>query len=170
MLRHFVDDADEDGEAGESLVKVIPNDWPYGIPAGSSHWVVWSKLPILHESLFSTSDTPFDEDLREQLYHCVTGDGIRGFTGFTPEHQPTHPSWKTGDQVVEILGSYSQSKLQEQHGGAKLTNQNISQAHAWASRYVNKYIEKVWPTDRFVTAWFCNPPSLRTVPGLSHFQ
>lgn len=174
VLRHFVHDAGRDGDGGESLVKTIPNDWPYGIPAGSTHWVVWSKLPILHPSLFSTPDTPFDEPLREELYNCVTGDGIRGFTGFIPRDHPTHPSWLLGARVVETLGSYSQSKLaqQEQHGAGKamLSNQLISQAHAWASRHVTRYIEAQWPTDRLVTAWFCNPPNLRTVPGLSHFH
>lgn len=175
VLRHFVDDADQDGEAGESLVKTIPNDWPYGIPAGSTHWVVWSKLPVLHPSLFSTPDTPFDESVREELVNCVTGDGIRGFTGFTPEG-PTYPSAAAASdtRIPEILGSYSQSKLseQEERGDSKagLSKQLISQAHAWASRYVTRYIEDKWPTDKFVTAWFCNPPALRTVPGLSHFH
>lgn len=176
VLRHFVDDADTDGEAGESLVKTIPNDWPYGIPAGSSHWVVWSKLPILHPSLFSTADTPFGESLREDLYNCVTGDGIRGFTGFVPEG-PTYPSASSDVQIPEILGRYSQSKLDEQEdqvqpsaGKKGLSKQLISQAHAWASRHVTRYIEKQWPTEKFVTAWFCNPPALRTVPGLSHFH
>lgn len=175
VLRHFVDDADQDGQAGESLVKVIPNDWPYGIPAGSTHWVVWSKLPILHPSLFSTADTPFDESIREELYNCVTGDGIRGFTGFIPEG-PTYPSAKCQTQIPEILGSYSQSKLNEQQRQPDadvklgLSKQLISQAHAWASRYVNHYIQHTWPTETFVTAWFCNPPALRTVPGLSHFH
>ncbi|SJX64302.1 uncharacterized protein SRS1_14950 [Sporisorium reilianum f. sp. reilianum] len=169
VLRHFVEDADVDGEGGESLVKTIPNDWPYGIPAGSTHWVVWSKLPILHPSLFATPDTPFDASLRDELYNCVTGDGIRGFTGFTPPDQPTHASWLPGAQVVEILGSYSQSKLAQEEE-AKLSKQLISQAHAWASRHVTRYIEAQWPTNSFVTAWFCNPPNLRTVPGLSHFH
>ncbi|TKY89693.1 hypothetical protein EX895_001478 [Sporisorium graminicola] len=177
VLRHFVEDADRAGEAGESLVKTIPNDWPYGIPAGSTHWVVWSKLPILHPSLFSTPDTPFDESMREELYSCVTGDGIRGFTGFVPADHPTYVSWSGADKprVVEILGSYSQAKLAAQDADAQapkhvLTKERISQAHAWASRHVTRYIEAQWPSDRFVTAWFCNPPALRTVPGLSHFH
>ena len=175
VLRHFVADADRDGEGGESLVKTIPNDWPYGIPAGCSHWVVWSKLPILHPSLFSTADTPFDTGVREELYNCVTGDGIRGFTGFTPtsDSSPTY-KWQ-GKTIPEVLGSYSQSKLAElaetQRGDETgLTKEKIAQAHAWASRHVIQYIEKTWPTDKFQTAWFCNPPNLRTVPGLSHFQ
>ncbi|SPO29391.1 uncharacterized protein UTRI_04880_B [Ustilago trichophora] len=172
VLRHFVADAQEPGEYGDGLVKTIPNDWPYGVPAGSSHWVVWSKLPILHPSLFETSDTPFDEEVRGELYNCVTGDGIRGFTGFTP-HSPTNPTyqWQNGE-IAEILGSYSQSKLAEEPKGRNktLTRELIAKAHSWAARHVTEYIEKTWSTEKFQTAWFCNPPNLRTVPGLSHFQ
>lgn len=164
VLRHFVADAEKDGEGGESLIKVIPNDWPYGIPPGSTHWVAWSKLSILHPSLFSTPDTPFDSSMTEELYNCVTSDGIRGFTGFSPE--PTY-EWQ-GRTIPEILGAYSQAKLDE--GTAGLSKELISQAHAWASRHVTEYIEAKWPKDKYQTAWFCNPPLLRTVPGLSHFQ
>lgn len=163
VLRHFVEDTEADGEIGEGLVKVIPNDWPYGVPAGSTHWVVWSKLPILHPSLFATPDTPFPPETTEELYNCVTGDGIRGFTGFLPEENATY-EWQ-GKRIAEVVGTYSQSKLDD-----KVTKEQVSKAHAWAARYVTKFVEAKWPTERFETAWFCNPPNLRTVPGLSHFQ
>lgn len=176
VLRHFVADADADAEGGQSLVKTIPNDWPYGIPAGCTHWCVWSKLPILHPSLFSTPDTPFPESLREELYNCVTGDGIRGFAGFTPS-SPTNPIYQWNAATIpEILGSYSQAKLAQLNQTGKepeevqLTKELVSQAHSWASRHVTRYIIKTWPEEKFETAWFCNPPELRTVPGLSHFQ
>ena len=32
---HFRDTADED------RVKRLPNDWPYAVPEGCEHWVVW---------------------------------------------------------------------------------------------------------------------------------
>ncbi|SPO28483.1 uncharacterized protein UTRI_04880 [Ustilago trichophora] len=177
VLRHFVADAEMPGEYGDGLLKTIPNDWPYGVPAGSTHWVVWSKLPILHPSLFSTPDTPFQEEIRQELYNCVTGDGIRGFTGFTP-CSPSNPTYEwQGRKIAEILGSYSQSKLAQVEEskdtgkiGKLLTKELIAKAHAWAARHVTEYIEKTWSKERFETAWFCNPPNLRTVPGLSHFQ
>lgn len=44
-------------------------------------------------------------------------------------------------------------------------------AHAWAGRYVEEYVRSKWPPEEgWECAWFCNPPHLRTVPGLSHFQ
>ena len=43
-------------------------------------------------------------------------------------------------------------------------------AHAWAGRFVQAYVRRVWDEAQWETAWFCNPPHLRTVPGLSHFQ
>ena len=46
-----------------------------------------------------------------------------------------------------------------------------SRAQAWAGRYVSAYVEQRWPPkDGWECAWFCNPPHLRTVPSLSHFQ
>uniref|UniRef100_V5ERY9 Uncharacterized protein n=1 Tax=Kalmanozyma brasiliensis (strain GHG001) TaxID=1365824 RepID=V5ERY9_KALBG len=157
-LRHFVEDTEEGG-----LVKVIPNDWPYGVPAGATHWCVWSKLPILHPSLFETPDTPFDEGMREELYACITGDGIRGFTGFTLE-----PKYRfQGREVPEVVGTYSQARLEN---GAQVSREEVSKAHAWASRHVTRFVEAKWPEGEYETAWFCNPPNLRTVPGLSHFQ
>lgn len=32
---HFCDTPDE------ARVKRLPNDWPYAVPAGCEHWVVW---------------------------------------------------------------------------------------------------------------------------------
>ncbi len=138
VLRHFVSDAEVtpqqeawgDGKVEDSLVKVIPNDWPYGIPAGSTHWVVWSKLPILHPSLFLPT-SPFPPELSDVLYECVTGDGIRGFTGFTPSSDayPTY-EWQ-GRKIPEVLGSYSQAKLAEDGKVEGLTKEVLSQAHAW---------------------------------------
>lgn len=167
-LRHFVADAEVEDNPSESLVRVIPNDWPYGVPRGCTHWVVWSKLPVLHPSLFDAS--PFPHNLVETLYECVTGDGIRGFTGFTPSSDSNPVYSFQGKPIPQIVGSYSQSKLE--HGGVEgLNREIISQAHAWASRQVVTYITAKWkPQDGFQTGWFCNPPNLRTVPGLSHFH
>jgi len=30
--------------------RVIPNDWPYSVPHDVEHWVVWSRVPIVHPS------------------------------------------------------------------------------------------------------------------------
>lgn len=43
-------------------------------------------------------------------------------------------------------------------------------AHKHAGRFINDYVVKNWNEEDWQTAWFCNPPHLRTVPGLSHFH
>ncbi|PWZ01893.1 hypothetical protein BCV70DRAFT_198174 [Testicularia cyperi] len=195
VLRCFTGDLqDEDG-----LTKTILNDWPYGIPADARHWVVWSKLPIIHPVLFQDPDTPFSQDLREELYDCVTGDGVRGFTGFAspPTAQNyTFPrlSSRNGDddgeeqRIASIAGNVTRARLAAQnsaaeashangasphqpHAAVEITEELASQAHYWAGRHIRQYVERRWPPHLgFQTAWFCNPPGLRTVPGLSHFH
>ncbi|PWN51473.1 hypothetical protein IE53DRAFT_313880 [Violaceomyces palustris] len=181
LLTHFVGDVDlassSSSSSSSSLVKVIENDWPYGIPQDCKHWVVWSKLAILHPNLFKTNDTPFQGDLlRQVLFEMVAREGARGLTGFEDDEATriygTRPEW---------IPERWRSILEQKHGGKEgehddeirtlfqLKDQEVLrltlQAHIWASRYMRSYVESIWSSDRFQTAWFCNPPHLRTVPG-----
>lgn len=176
QLKHFVADVEIPEDPSGSLVKTIYNDWPYGVPADARHWVVWCKLPIIHRSLFD--DTSFLDhvrqrgdpvaggDLVEQLYDCVTGDGGRGFTGFVPSG-PTYTA-VDGSSIPEVNGNVTRSILTDPASG--VTPETASLAHHHAGRHIRQYITAKWPPQEYLTAWFCNPPGLRTVPGLSHFQ
>ncbi|CAO1627236.1 unnamed protein product [Parajaminaea phylloscopi] len=145
-------------EWGPDRVKCIPNDWPYGIPVECGHFVVWSKSPMLHPLLFQTPDTPFEPDQRTAIYQAVVQDGVRGLTG---GHAHTPPV--VGLKTIELLRE--ETGVSDDDIGVA-----AARAHAWAGRYVNAYVEARWPPEEWETAWFCNPPHLRTVPDLDHFH
>ncbi|KDN39466.1 hypothetical protein K437DRAFT_11422 [Tilletiaria anomala UBC 951] len=230
-----------------TMAKVIPNDWPYGVPADCGHYVVWCRLPILHPSLFSTPDTPFPKGTsRDALYEAVVSDGIRGLTGhmatdrekgdgdfrvigehtvallrkskeidtFTPTPSATaspmlgprmiaiqaasHLNARTGTgpssgsrtsavdppilppsalSVPVVPGSSANALSGTGIGTANALHMRThaadlaERAQAWAGRHVDSFVRRTWPPDQgWQTAWFCNPPHLRTVPGLSHFH
>lgn len=115
------------------------------------------KRPIIHPGLFETADTPFPPGPeREALYAAILFDGIRGLTG-APDPPPKVQGFKT----KEVL----QRTMSDDDAEAMATS-----AHAWAGRFLQRYVEQRWSQEQWETAWFCNPPHLRTVPGLSHFQ
>ncbi len=162
VLRHFVEDTEADGEVGEGLVKVIPNDWPYGVPAGSTHWGMVQTTHPPPVSLHNPRHTFRQEPQRS----CTTASQVTA-SGVSPVSCQKTTRRTSGEVrgIAEVVGTYSQSRLDD-----TVTRETVSKAHAWAARYVTKFVEAKWPTERFETAWFCNPPNLRTVPGLSHFQ
>ncbi|KAF8582857.1 hypothetical protein K439DRAFT_1350268 [Ramaria rubella] len=51
-------------------VKIIFNDWPYSIPPDISHYVIWSRLPIIHPAVVHPS-----------VANQINQDGLWGFTG-----------------------------------------------------------------------------------------
>ncbi|CAO1638157.1 unnamed protein product [Sympodiomycopsis kandeliae] len=91
-----------------------------------------------------------------KIYDAVVQDGVRGFTG-------THRS-VVGLDTVALL------KEKETTTGGINAVQLAQSAHTWAGREITKYVQEKWPIDQWETAWFANPPHLRTVPGLSHLH
>ncbi|KAF8523136.1 hypothetical protein BU17DRAFT_64031 [Hysterangium stoloniferum] len=55
-------------------VKIIFNDWPYSIPPYISHYLIWSRLPVVHHDLVHPS-----------VMHQVERDGLWGFSGMPEE-------------------------------------------------------------------------------------
>ncbi|KIJ45115.1 hypothetical protein M422DRAFT_29969 [Sphaerobolus stellatus SS14] len=55
-------------------VKIIFNDWPYSIPPEISHYLIWSRLPIVHPDLVHPS-------VKAQIER----DGLWGFSGGTED-------------------------------------------------------------------------------------
>ncbi|KAF8526134.1 hypothetical protein JB92DRAFT_2700775 [Gautieria morchelliformis] len=51
-------------------VKIIFNDWPYSVPPEISHYLIWSRLPVVHPALVHPSVTS-----------QIDRDGLWGFLG-----------------------------------------------------------------------------------------
>jgi len=64
VLPYFRNDIPED------LVRVIFNDWPYSVPHGVTHYVIWSRLPLVHPDL-----------VPQGVLHRVESDGLWDFVG-----------------------------------------------------------------------------------------
>lgn len=157
-----------------SNVKVVFNDWPYGIPLDCKHYVVWCKFPIISPALFTTPDTPFVAGaVRDVLFKGIMADGIRGLTGNTKRYPVI--GYKAPQVMREALERHldaSKAPITSPLGSTGLGPEAdlAEAAHLWAGRFVDKFICRYWDPTVFETAYFCNPPHLRTVPGLSHFH
>lgn len=139
-MQHFMADWESRGHA-----KCIPNDWPYGIPGGCGHYVVWSKQPMLHSVLFESDDTPFDPAEREAVYDAVVRDGVRGLTGVDAKDRKEYPV--VGLNTVELL----QQKDDVRTASALEGSQKAQLAHEWAGRHVREYVVGKWPEDEWET-------------------
>jgi hypothetical protein len=152
-----------------NLVKTIPNDWPYAMPAECGHSVVWCKRPILDKVLFADKNTPFPKGpIREAAFAAINHDGIRGTSG--SDKRIPGIGFKTIDylkgcpEVMEWIRE--QSRLDKSAGTEDEEVAKMAEkAHAWAGRFIDKFVKKNWPEKNWETAYFCNPPHLRTVPG-----
>lgn len=139
-MEHFQSSWEEDGHA-----KCIPNDWPYGVPAGCGHYVVWSKAPMLHEALFQSDDTPFALDEREAIYDAVVRDGVRGLTGVSQEDKQRDPV--VGLNTVQLLKAKGEVHAVKQEEVLR----TAQMAHDWAGRHVNEYVVRKWPESQWET-------------------
>lgn len=128
------------------------------------------KNQIIDPGLFETDDTPFPKGpVRDAVYRGIITDGTRGVTG-TTTHVP-----KIGFRTTEILREVAASSdgrhflsnvLGTDGSGSSAELEAFAEAgHTWAGRFVDRFIRRHWSEDLYETAWFCNPPHLRTVPG-----
>jgi len=50
--------------------KIFLNDWPYSVPVEIEHYLIWSKLPVIHRDIVDVS-----------IWKRIEHDGLWGFTG-----------------------------------------------------------------------------------------
>lgn len=164
---YFSDTVAED----PNLVKTIPNDWPYAMPAECGHSVVWCKRPILDKVLFAGKETPFPRGpIREAIFAAINHDGIRGLTG--TERRIQSLGFRTREflkESPEAMAWMKETAINNQSEEQQI-NDLAEKAQIWAGRFIDTFVKKHWPEKDWETAYFCNPPHLRTVPGLSHFH
>ncbi|GJJ08768.1 hypothetical protein Clacol_002987 [Clathrus columnatus] len=109
-------------------VRIIYNDWPYSIPLDISHYVIWSRLPIVHPDIVHSS-------IRDQVHH----DGLWGFSGGPPEDLISSPD---GQLAIATPGTSAEAR---QH----IIN---------AGRHTHNFVVDHWPPELWEVAWFVNPP------------
>lgn len=80
-------------EFDEENYAVLPNDWPYNVPKGVEHCIVWSKFPIFHPSLIDSSPTKWSK---------ISQEGFAGWTG-TPNHGGTDWFTEGGGNVDRMV-------------------------------------------------------------------
>ncbi|KAG8681828.1 hypothetical protein FRC08_015371 [Ceratobasidium sp. 394] len=76
----------------DSLVKILPNDWPYSVPPEIRHYVVWSRLPITHPGIVPA-----------QIWDQIVQDGLWGFSGSS--YKPKGSGVASIDELVRQAGS-----------------------------------------------------------------
>ncbi|QRV81890.1 Flavoprotein [Ceratobasidium sp. AG-Ba] len=76
----------------DSLVKILPNDWPYSVPPEIRHYVVWSRLPITHPGIVPA-----------QIWDQIVQDGLWGFSGSA--YKPKGSGVESIDELVRQAGS-----------------------------------------------------------------
>lgn len=173
--------------------KIIPNDWPYSVPEGGSHWVAWADVPIVHPALFAEYPPDPEREVsyspppavtavlsrdRKNAYAAVSHDGVRGLTGWEmadpelgmPEGKRHIVGMSTLDYTQKVVAASPEHQNSSQSESDQAARELAGQLQAWAARHVEAMVRDNFPPDKYQSAWFCNPPHLRTVPGLSHFQ
>ncbi|KAG8904455.1 hypothetical protein FRB99_001715 [Tulasnella sp. 403] len=77
----------------EKYVKILKNDWPYSIPVNVKHFVVWTRVPIIHPAIVPT-----------KIWARIERDGLWGFTGSDRVAEPkVIPGEESGDDVLELV-------------------------------------------------------------------
>ncbi|KAG6903159.1 hypothetical protein C0995_004706 [Termitomyces sp. Mi166 len=142
--------------APSEYLSIIQNDWPYSgnpVPPEIEHTLIWTRLPIYHESLVAKS-----------ISARVEQDGLWGFTGSTspppspsilPSCLPALSDWGiTMDKLIRSTPPTAEE--------AELLRR--------AGEEIQEFIRNRWDESRWETAWFVNPPRLQSVPDLAHIH
>jgi len=79
----------------EGLVRVVFNDWPYSVPSGVSHYVVWTRLSLVHPDLVPS-----------EVWDRVNNNGLWDFVGseMTPKYNgPDAPLLKVAGWEMDTF-------------------------------------------------------------------
>ncbi|GAA6034772.1 hypothetical protein JCM8097_001162 [Rhodosporidiobolus ruineniae] len=168
------------------------NDWPYGVPRDVSHWVVWVPLPLFHPALCtplpSRSSTPLPPSLARSLSASSAQPSPSGTStpsGITPHNPLAHDSvaptkgtwdWVSRNGLGGLTGAAERRwrkrrAAQGADGEEDGEEEEEYREDEGPEREIKAFVEGRWPeSEGWETAWFANPPSLQSVPGLAHFH
>ncbi|PWN52770.1 hypothetical protein IE53DRAFT_311455 [Violaceomyces palustris] len=125
--------------------EILRNDWPYSVPREVEHFVVWSKLPILHPDLIPERFLSGVE--KDEVWEYMRGKGLSG-------------------TIKRVDNDECKSKIHvctPQQG-------DLTAAIKEASKEIVDFSIKYWDLNRCEIAFFANPPSLQSLPQLAHFH
>lgn len=124
-----------------SQLCIMLNDWPYSIPPSAQHFLVWSKLPILHPALVD-----------ERIAMRLDQDGLCGFTG-TDAPDPTTADLQ---RALPALGAWGITM------DSLVTSPDPTEDEARmmerAAEEVRFFVMRRWREEEWETTWFVNPP------------
>ena len=137
--------------ASSNHVKIIFNDWPYsgkncgclpqwradiafpisGVPPEISHYLIWTRLPVVHPALIHPS-----------IESQVERHGLWGFTGID---RPNSAEDDTAQNAAYDDVAPGRSSTAREHILA-------------ATAHIYQFVLAHWPEDEWEVAWFVNPP------------
>ncbi|RXK39988.1 hypothetical protein M231_02783 [Tremella mesenterica] len=126
------------------------NDWPYSLPHGVRHYVVWSKVPIAHPELVNNDP---------EQWSVIQERGLTGMTGVLPLPEGTKP----GDPEIP-------SEILEPRAGDDVKRWTGVQFECPGGHEVGRMVRSLWDERGWECLWLLNPIRNQSVRGLSHFH
>ncbi|KAG9004612.1 hypothetical protein FRB94_002221 [Tulasnella sp. JGI-2019a] len=72
--------------------KILKNDWPYSVPLDVTHFVFWTRVPIIHPAL-----------VPPKIWTRIEQDGLWGFTGSDRLAVPKTIDGKDNEETTEMV-------------------------------------------------------------------
>ncbi|KAG8874168.1 hypothetical protein FRB98_008619 [Tulasnella sp. 332] len=73
-------------------VKILKNDWPYSVPLDVTHYVFWTRVPIIHPAI-----------VPPKIWTRIEQDGLWGFTGSDRIAVPKTSDGKDDEETTELV-------------------------------------------------------------------
>ncbi|KAI8460125.1 hypothetical protein BY996DRAFT_6409636 [Phakopsora pachyrhizi] len=157
-----------EGKPHLSLYKL--NDYPWSLPPGVEHWVLWIRGHQTSIEAFKLSDDdegslPAGYDSQERLevlQDYVESCNLFGYYG-VPEVRVNHFRWAERFHENDRLWRHETKKQ-------TVNREEAEEAMRWVGRHTTSFIKKRFPEDQYEVLWNRNPASVRTVPYPEHIQ
>jgi len=73
-------------------VKILRNDWPYSVPSDVKHFVIWTRVPIIHPAI-----------VPPKIWKRIENDGLWGFTGSDRAAEPKSLDDEDDVETLELV-------------------------------------------------------------------